>query len=92
MPRKVLIYLTLLLVCVVPASVQSPVNNEFALQVLHFEVRWDPFIRKLFGCPLTGVIDKPQEQCKLALGRLDYKDWRQARESAKKLFDLQDVP
>ena len=62
------------------------VIDHFKMRVLTFDKNYDVFIRKLFGCQLSGFITR--ERCLHGEERIDYEQYDKAREAAKKLFDL----
>lgn len=80
--------------CAIGLGLITPSQNapEFDLRiaVVEFEKYHDPFVRKLFGCPLTGELTP--EVCKLALGTLDYNLWRKSRAAAAKLYQFKECP
>ena len=55
--------------------------------LLAFHHHYDGYFRRRFGCSLTAT--DPQ-QCRPALGLEDTDEWRQARELAKRVFQLKD--
>lgn len=59
--------------------------------VVAFEQVWNPFVRKLAGCPLEGVLVSPK-QCNLTLSSWDYHLFLRSRKAAAKLFDLKEAP
>ena len=63
-------------------------DTAFLLKVLAYEKPWDKFVRQLFGCEPVGETN--QNTCNLSRGMVDFKSYNEAREAAKKLFDLRD--
>jgi hypothetical protein len=53
---------------------------------IKFDVHWNVYVRRLFGCPLLG--ETTAATCSLARGTVDYVAYRKAREQAKILFQL----
>ncbi len=73
----------IIILLAIPLSAGAP---DHLVRALGFERHWNPYFRKLFGCPLEGLADGTN--CKPALGWTDYREYRKARSEAKKLFDL----
>lgn len=63
--------------------------DDMRLRTLEFYSHFDSYTRILFGCPVDNPTFEPNE-CKINQGRIDYKEYRKAREAAKKLFELKD--
>lgn len=55
--------------------------------VVRFHQHYAPYFRHLFGCPMTAT---EAAECRPATGWQDTEEWRQARELAKTVFQLQD--
>lgn len=79
--RRGLLVLGLLMV-----SAQASLDYEFAYKIIKYEKHWDPFVRKYFGCQLTGPTTV--ETCKPSTSELDYANFRKACEAAKELYRL----
>jgi hypothetical protein len=70
---------------------QSRARNEYDElrdRSINFERNWNPFVRKLFGCPVVGEVS--QETCKPYRAEVDIAAFEKCREAAKKLFRLRD--
>jgi hypothetical protein len=65
-----------------------PIDREFLVRMFDFDKKYDKFWRHLFACPSDPRVLADETSCKPAQGVLDYKLFGQAREAAKKLFDL----
>lgn len=65
-----------------------PVDIDFARRMFDFDKKYDKFWRKLYACPTDPRVLADETSCRPPLGELDRKLWKQAREAAKKLFDL----
>ena len=81
-----------LLLCSV--NVGGVPTDEFRDKLYTFHRAYDTFLRKYIGCPpptakVTGD-GYEQVQCDSLKGVLDQKAWRDAREAAKSLFELED--
>lgn len=63
-------------------------ERDIAALALAFEKWWGPFVRKLFGCNLTGPTD--ETNCEVARRERDYAAFSKSREAAKPLFDFKD--
>ena len=59
--------------------------NEEAAYV--FTKSWHKFLRTYYGCEETAMIIAPGI-CNDGKGKFDFKAWTEARNAAKKLFDL----
>jgi hypothetical protein len=55
---------------------------------MNFEKHWNLFVRRLVGCPDDGELSA--EICKSHKAYLDRKEFKAARNAAKKLFDLEE--
>lgn len=67
----------------------TPQDYDFLQKVVNFEKHYDPFYRKLAGCPPASK--RPilgEGDCRPREGVLDYADFRKARQAAMSLFDL----
>lgn len=62
--------------------------DAFSGRALAFEKCWNPFVRRLFGCAEEG--DTAERGCHLARSKVDFDEFRKAREKAKPLFGLRD--
>jgi hypothetical protein len=62
--------------------------DDLKVRVLSFEERHDKFVRKLFGCPETGII--VPSDCRPAHGIVSYGDFISARKRAAKLYSLEE--
>lgn len=65
-----------------------PVDRDFLLRMFDFDKKYDKFWRVLYACPTDPRVLADETSCRPALGKLDRKLWEQAREAAKKFFDL----
>jgi len=68
------------------ASAQAPPDS-FVSHVVRFSRQWETFVRKMAGCPPTGVIDSIS-QCNAGLQTLDYTAFGRACEEAKAIWGL----
>ncbi len=59
---------------------------DLRVRVVDFEHPHDRFVRKLFGCPPTGVLT--EDVCRPIRGIVSYGDFMAARSRAAKLYDL----
>lgn len=59
--------------------------NEEAAYV--FTKSWHKFLRTYYGCSETEMVIT-SENCNSGAGKFDFKSWSEARNAAKKLFDL----
>ncbi len=55
-------------------------------RVLAFEKSHDRFVRRLFGCPDSGIIT--ETSCRPKFGYISYGDYTHARKSAARLYAL----
>lgn len=69
------------------AKPQRPFDEQRA-NALAFDLAWNLYLRRLFGCPDEG--DTNADTCRPMLGRTDYAEFAKAREQAKRVFDLKD--
>jgi hypothetical protein len=72
-------------------AIAEPEQRSFDEQrssAVAFDLHWNLYIRRLFGCPDAG--DTNAETCNPAIGQTDYKEFAKARDQAKRLFDLKD--
>lgn len=65
-----------------------PIDIDFARRLHDFDKKYDKFWRTLFACPTDPRVLADETSCRPMLGKLDRKLWEQAREAAKKFFDL----
>lgn len=63
-------------------------TDDLTEHVVTFERHWNLFVRRYIGCPDDGELNT--EMCKQHLRRIDRKEFKAARDAAKKLFDLQE--
>ena len=70
------------------AETQDKNAADLMRDVIRFEHPHDRFVRKLFGCPLTGEIN--DTNCNSALSSIDYADYAKARKAAAALYSLHD--
>jgi len=83
--------LIMFLIFSTPFSIKADINmitDHFVQEVLGFEKHWNPFIRKLFGCPLDGPTDAAT--CQPKLGTYDFAEFKKSKNVAKKLFELKE--
>lgn len=73
-----------------PCAAPEPQVEEMSRKIIRFELAWDKFVRRYFGCPEGRVLTEPAAECKLTLGKLDYSQFAKARLAAKELFELKD--
>ena len=68
----------------------SFVDDAMLGKLVAFNRVYEPWAKKLLGC--EGVATVPNENvvmnCRIVAGEMDYSKYKQAREAAKKLFDL----
>ena len=60
----------------------------FELQKIssEFDLHWDIFVRDLFGCKHDAEIN--QENCNATQAKINYSEFKNCRDIAKKLFSL----
>lgn len=63
----------------------SPQDDAVYQAVLNHQIHWNVFFRELFGCPMTAATSK---ECRLAYGKINYKEFNASCESAKRLWKL----
>jgi hypothetical protein len=64
----------------------GPLPDTLERRSIAFEVPWNSFIRKLFGCPLDG--STTPAACHFERASIDYSSFRKACEGAKRLWGL----
>jgi hypothetical protein len=74
----------LLILILLPLFAQSPELDDLKTRVWNFEKHYDIFVRKLYGCPLTGPATK--DNCLYKNSTVDYAAFTKAQAAAKKLF------
>jgi len=85
--KRYLILIGLLL----PLPAQSPpVEASYLIKAAKLEVPWNIFVRKLFGCPVTGPIIDPPKECNVNRGQFSYSDYIRVRKEAKDFFEFKD--
>lgn len=67
----------------------KPAVDEFEQKLIKFYFLMDRFLRAYEGCP-EQPIDFTPEECKAAKKLVDQKMFRDLREQAKKIFDLEE--
>jgi hypothetical protein len=72
------------LLILVPTGL-SPQDTVLQQHALEHQLHWNKFFRELFGCPEDATTPK---ECNLALGRVDYNEFRGGCKTAKKLWGL----
>ena len=77
-----LILIAILMVTNLGAPELDPI---FTQKIVRFEMAWDTFIRRYFGCPEGVVLTEP-EQCSAANRRLDAGAFSRAEARARELF------
>jgi len=82
--RKIILLLGLL----IPAAPLRAPDDVFTSKVLRFEITWDKFIRRMFGCPEGRVLTDPASECHPATGRIDYSVFRQTCLRAADLYNF----
>lgn len=75
-------FLAVVFICTLGAE---KLFNEEAAYV--FTESWNKFLRAYYGCGETAMIIAPG-MCNEGKGKFDFKAWTDARNAAKKLFDL----
>lgn len=65
------------------------VRDDFTYNAASFEVEWDVFVRKLFGCPLDKAVSY-KDDCEPGKGYIDDVAYEKARNKAKIFFKLKD--
>jgi hypothetical protein len=63
-------------------------SDDHTREVLEFEKHWDPYVRRLFGCALTGPFD--ETNCSPGAQERDVKSYMRARRAAMRVFDLKE--
>jgi hypothetical protein len=74
---------------IVPEHEHKPVVDEFEQKFVKFYFLSDRFLRAYEGCPEQPVDFGPAD-CKAAKKIMDQKMFKELREQAKKLFDLEE--
>lgn len=82
--RRAIIVAVLMLVMVVRVNSY----DDLALRALRFDKPWNVFIRKLFGCPETGLTNR--ETCNMSYAVRDEAAYERARREAKRMFGLRE--
>jgi len=89
--------MTLRIICtgfLATVSLRAPetLDPAFTQRIVRFELAWDTFIRRYFGCP-EGVLLTDPEQCSTARRQLDVGAFTKAEARARELFgkDVTDV-
>jgi len=76
----------LLLFLLLAGGLRAPeLDPVFTQRIVRFEVAWDTFIRRYFGCP-EGVLLTEAEQCSSVRRRLDVGAFNRAQARARELF------
>lgn len=70
-------------------ALSAPASQEAVPDIVAFEEVWNPFLRKLGGCPLKEILISPS-QCKISIGYWDYALFLKSRKRAAKLFKLKE--
>ncbi len=78
------------LALVIAAVAPCATHDDFGYELGLFHDRWTEFVAEYSGC---GDVQLPLDrltviECRPALGRLDQRKLRRAREAAKRFFDL----
>lgn len=77
----------LLLTVLTAVSLRAPgtLDPSFTRRILRFELAWDTFIRRYFGCPEV-ILLTDAEQCSTARQQLDVGAFNRAEARARDLF------
>ena len=62
-------------------------DSDMKQNVISFQRPWNRFTRDLFGCTEEVLY---LNDCNQSIGFINYEAWKRSRESAKRLFDLED--
>lgn len=76
--------IALILACVTSAA-DAP---ECMSAAVAFDLHWDRYVRRLFGCPAFG--ETTTAVCHKENSVVDYAEFAKAREQAKRVFGLKD--
>jgi hypothetical protein len=68
----------------------TPTADDFEQALFKFAMNMDRFVRAYEGCPDAPIEFEPGDCKKVLKGKLDQKLYRDLREQAKKLFDLEE--
>lgn len=60
--------------------------DEFGVKIVKFDIEYNAWSRKYFGCPEVG--DVSIETCKPHRAQMDYDGYKRTRKRAMELFDL----